>query len=107
MPARHKDRSVPVNTLRTKDKCAVCHKDAAGLDYFMVRKELWAEFGADAQYSCLGRSFGENWRGNRKGFLCLPCFEARLGRRVELDDLGEHLETPCNRWLVLSLCQIL
>jgi hypothetical protein len=41
----------------------------------MVQDQLWYEFGVG------------------KGYLCLPCFEKSLGRRLELEDFQNVL---CN-----------
>lgn len=52
------------------DACQDCSKHTAGSDYYMIKHELWAQV-----------------HPNRYGMLCLSCLQARLGRRLEEDDL--------------------
>jgi hypothetical protein len=47
--------------------CADCRTE--GWDLYMVRNEVWAEAGMDPL-----------------GILCIPCLEARLGRRLHRSD---------------------
>jgi len=49
------------------DDCGKTVIDRA--DYYMIKDELWSEF------------------GNEKGMLCLACMEKRLGREITHDDL--------------------
>ena len=54
-------------------RCADCGKDTSEdlKDYFMVRDNLWAEYG-------VGRKL-----------LCMDCFEKRLGRKLRKEDLTD------------------
>jgi len=50
---------------------------------FMVKDYLWSE-------------------SELEGIICHECFEKRLGRRLEIDDLTEY---PCNDWLKWRISQ--
>lgn len=54
-------------------KCEKCKLRLGSPDFkmFMVKDELWKEF------------------GNGKGVLCIKCFSQKMGRKVELEDLTD------------------
>lgn len=57
--------------------CADCCADLAvlGADYYMVQHSLWRLFGAG------------------RGYLCIPCLESRMGRRLTREDFLDCLLT--------------
>lgn len=60
-----------------KMSCHECHVDIRKdkTNFYMVQDQLWYEFGVG------------------KGYLCLPCFEKRLGRPLVLEDFPD---VTCN-----------
>ncbi len=61
-------------------KCARCRKPAHP---YMVRRPLWARAGMKPA-----------------GFLCIPCFEKRIGRPLERRDLHrDYTDVPANHWM--------
>jgi hypothetical protein len=61
-----------------KYQCLDCRENTCRLDeYYMVRHALW-----------------ESAVPERRGFLCIGCLEARVGRRLTPDDFPD---LPCNR----------
>ena len=55
-------------------------------DGFMVVRQLWDRYGVDACHNWEGKPWPDII-GNRRGYLCLSCFQQRLGRFITISDL--------------------
>ena len=60
-------------------ECNTCHKSWTIV--FMIKDELW-EF------------------GGMTGWVCIPCFETSIGRKINIEDLDP--DAPCNHILPLG-----
>lgn len=52
-----------------KNYCFDCKARILPKGWFMVKDELWEQY------------------GQKKEFLCMPCFEKRMNRKIEKNDL--------------------